>query len=335
MTTPTEPFAHLSLSPNSPLFHMASPEEVRRRAIVLQDILSSFSDKDLPSEVQPGILRNINQNMATPSALHTDWTIQGNLQGSLLQWGAYNDEVWGALSKLQSSNTCAIIFHEKLKTRFHTRLGRYDDIVANPPNAETLKEDVRKVVNDLKTLSDILNRDRFRRQHDEINPNVEVLTLKIALETLEAVCLRTQVIIPSPSGSARRTRGNTASINDPNLTLYMMLIKNADPDDHPFLLESIEKFSGGALRACHPALERISQILKSLRAPEAYIERFGALQRKARNVSQPSTTRRSSSGSSGHQRGHKADPKPGSKRSQTDVKTALTPSKRRKRTGSK
>lgn len=67
---------------------MAPPETVRARALVIQDIISSFDDTALPTEIEPQTASNIDQNMNNPHALRgrstEERSVPGNLRATIL-----------------------------------------------------------------------------------------------------------------------------------------------------------------------------------------------------------------------------------------------------------
>ncbi|KAJ8606481.1 hypothetical protein MRB53_040940 [Persea americana] len=340
MSTPTEPFSNLSLSdprlpptPLSPYASQYSPmapaSTVRERALVMQDILSSFDAQALPSEMRPSIFDNIVQNMDAPLANRPtsgEWTIQNDLQGTILQRASYDGRFWDVLCDLQPADTCAVIFREKIKARLQQCLTAYDEFVASSPISVTLVgQTIKEIAGRFWKYSDILELDRERRQYEEVSETVESGTIATLLDILEAICHRDQPIVVM-----RQTRGRSSSANDSQLTLFRLLISDDDDDDvegRTFLLGSLERFAGAPLKINRTKLVFVGDLLEEAYAPADYIERFRKIRDKANDPLQQAAP----SGFSGRRSGLEADPRPGSKRPQGRLgESPLTPKRGRK-----
>ncbi len=329
MSIPTDQFAQLTLE--SPLqssdTEMAPAEEVKARALQLQDILSSFDETELPSEFRANTLSNIYQHMESPSGLGRNHTIPGDLHGTLLQHGSYDDDFWAPLSKLYTPEDCARLLYEKLDRRFAACFEAYDEacdrLADDPAPAATIKASLQPILNDLVRLSVALRTDRERRPHikGQAVP-LEAETLDRPLWALRQVCQRAEPVVPLIAESSRRSTRRTTPAKGDNLSLFGMLVRRADFDE-PFLLQALENFSGTALKQRLEALTALSRLLRSTGAPEFYIARFEALQDRANDESEPTA-----GGSSGRGRGREADPKPGQKRAGQAVETAPKRGKR-------
>lgn len=307
-------------------------EELKYRAAELRDILSSFDAHELPIEFQEPIFKNITGRRPPRLRLQqTDWTIPGNLQGTLLQWGAYNDQGWSFLSEIQSADSRAIAFSEKLHRRFEDCFDEYDELVKASLTAAVAKERLYQISQKLNILAAAIYEDRQRRELREVD------TLKVALRALATVCDRTEVIVPTGAPEPSRRSRRTASLGDASLSLFAAVIRQPSSTSHPFLLEALELFSGAALKACLTELISVNGQLNHNAAGDAYIQRFEALQQKANDESLSAAPNTPGAGPStdaaayapaGHNRGLEADPKPGSKRPHPMVDT---PPKRGKR----
>jgi len=340
MSTPIDQFGQLTLE--SPLQSsetaMAPPEDIRARAVLLQDILSSFDITELPSEFQPNIFNNIKYNLEVPSGIGWSHTISGNLPGTLLQWGAYDDKAWEWLSQLQTPELRARLYYEKVQRRFDACFDAYDLLLETPPTSATLKDSLQRIVADFVKLSSGLSKDRERRQELEaqeldVQPiPFEARTVEKILQAMRKACERAQPIIaPSPDSSRRSTR-RTASSSLDNYSLCGILIRQAD-EDEPFLLHAVEQFSAPALRQCLESLTSLDALLRSAKAPEFYIARFEALKHKAtQEVQRAPAVGASGSGGRGRGSGRKADtdldPQPGQKRHSQALDTAPKRGKR-------
>lgn len=329
MSTPTDQFGQLTLeSPLQSSYTVMAPlEDIRARAVLLQDILSSFDTTELPSEFQPNIFYNIEHNLEMPSGIGRSHTISGNLRGTLLQWGAYDEKAWEWLSQLQTPELRARLYYEKVQRRFDACFDAYDLLFDNPPTSTTLKVSLQRIIEDFVKLSSGLSTDRERREQMDAQPiPFEAQTVEKILQALQKTCERAQPIIAPDVESSRRSTRRTASANLENL--YGMLIRQAD-EDEPFLLYPLEQFSTPALRQCLESLRSLDALLRSAKAPEFYIARFEALKRKANEEIQP-VPGVGAGGSSGRGRGRGSgreadtdlDPKPGQKRPNQAVETA-------------
>lgn len=328
MSTPTDQFANLSIEPGKD--SMAPTQDVvNHRAAELRDILSSFVEKILPNEFQAPIFQNITGKRPAPLRLkNEDWTISGNLPGTLLQWGSYDEQAWSFLKGLQSPDARAMVFLEKLKDRFQTCLDEYDELEGSISSA-TLRDEIYRIAGNLQYLSEAVYEDRKRREHWEVS------TLKVALYALESLCKRTQTVIPISTGdSARRPSRRGVSVNDVGLSLFAAVTKpSSSQTSRPFLLDALELFSGAALKACHDQLVSIAGQLQSNNAADAYLRRFESLQQRMREESTAPPDPPASSGGSDPSRALEADPRPGSKRPVHST-TDTTP-KRGRTSGSK
>ncbi|KAK5076062.1 hypothetical protein LTR64_008494 [Lithohypha guttulata] len=319
--TPTEPFSHLSLEPRSPATPsptspMATPETLRARARMIQDVLSTFNDTALPTETVPDYFKNVDENAdRSPSQRprSSEWTIPGRLEASILQWGSYHDQSFEVVSLWQSTDNRAKIFQEKLKSRLNDQLSIYDSIAQEPPNSLTrLKDMLGPLINDFRRLSGIFSDDRQRRQSEAVALVPEVEMLAVALDTLDAVCQRSQPIVPIGAESSRRTRRRVSS--EPGISLFGLLILQPDTEQSPFLLEGLDQFSTSVLKACTAKLISIEELLRTKMAPKSYVDTIEALLERAEET--PLGPAHPSGPGSGRRRGLEAEPRPGSKRTQ-------------------
>ena len=335
MSTPTEPFSNLTLGPPSPDTPtpdspMAPPATVRARALVIQDIISSFDDTALPTEIEPQTASNIDQNMNNPHALRSRSTeersVPGNLRATILQWAAYDEQSWQVVSRWATPEQCSLTFHQKIRSRSEDVIASYDTIEESPPNTTTLKKELLDVVDRLRALSAILSKDRDRRQQEGVVLNVEVQNLANMLAILKDVCERADRIAPAGAG---KTKSGVELDN----SLFGMLIKRAKANDAAFMLGALDKYHGAALRSCTDVLQAIHKLLEDHGAPDAYVELFEALQQKAKEASASTAAMPSQSGPSGRGRGLEADPRPGTKRTQAGPETIPSTPKRGRKAG--
>lgn len=307
---------------------MAPAETVKERALVMQDILSSFDAEALPSETCPTILNNVVQNMGSSlenRPQSNEWTIQNDLLGTLLQRAAYNTTFWEAVSDLQKAEPRAVIFGEKIKKRLKGCIAEYDKLAASPPpNATAITDAVTAIANKLWENSSILTKDRERRQYEEVGSGPESATALTLLETLDQVCHRNQPITP-PGHHTRRS----STTNDSIPSLFKLLIGTDGPKGEPFLLKALEQFAAGPLNTNLTKFGAVGRLLEETGAPVEYMEQYTALQNRASEAVQQATV----SGTSGHRSGREADQRRGSKRTQGSISEFPVPPKRGRRTG--
>ena len=348
MSTPTEPFSNLSLRDPQLIIHsplsqhsrtpspMAPPETVRGRALIMQDILSSFHEKELPSETRPAILNNVVANMGgsvenRPS--RGEWTIQNDIIGTILQRAAYSTTEWRTYSKLQSVDSCSVIFYQKIDSRFNELFRRCDEINTQFPTMEQRSNFVSGTVSMFQSLSEQLTNRREQREYENTTPTIDVDAVTIILKTLERICDKyAQFSSAASISSPRQTRNRRAS-SEVSMSLFAQLISEIeDPEDH-FLLPALEHFSVAALKANTSKLKAIRALLhKKNDITELYLDRFETLWAKA-NSTIPQTVELS--GASGHQSGLEADPRPGSKRTPGRLEEAPQTPKRGRRASGK
>lgn len=324
-------------------------EQVKYRATELQDILSSFDPSLLPIEYEESTFKNIiGKRPSTPRRRQTEWTITGNLPGTLLQWGAYNEQGWQFLSQIQSPTFRAIAFSQKINRRFDMCFEEYDALGALT-SATVIRERVNHIAESLDFLSNAIYEDRQSRQLGETD------TLGVALRAIASLCKRTRPFVIAtnvPAETARRptrrnpSQGEAQSENVPSLFAVVLRKNDSSPGTPSFLLKALECVSGASLQSCLTQLISINGLLDQHKADEEYIRRFEALQQKAREetgkaseiLEEPSGSGsgrggNGGRGSSGRSHGLEADPRPGSKR--PPHPPSDTTSKRGRTTGTK
>lgn len=329
-------------------------EQVKYRATELQDILSSFDPEILPAQYEESTFQNVTRHQPSPVRRRrtSDWTITGNLAGTLLQWGAYNEEAWQFLGQIQSQAFRARAFSEKINRRFDVCFDDYD-VLQTSTNATAIRDDVNLIAGKLHFLSNAIYEDRQHRQLGETD------TLVVAFRALESLCERSRpfsivpkVAIETTRRPTRRTISQTEARSESVHSLFAVVLgQNSGSSDTPnFLLEALECISSASLRTFLPQLVFINGLLHRHKADEGYIQRFEALQQKANEETAdafkvPEGPGGSGSGSGsgrggnggrrsgGRSHGLEADPKPGSKR--PPQSTSDTTQKRGRTSGTK
>lgn len=346
MSTPTDQFSSLSLDSHRPLGSQMAPtsEEVAERAVELQDIISSFDNRDFPSEFRLPIIQNIDR----PSNLRLrseEWTVAGDLPGSLLYWGAYDDKTWEVLNRIQDPAMRARAFYEKLYRRFTECFERYDAI-DEPSTGTALRAEIDEVADELRYICEAVRKDRERRVQGEFE------TLEVVLGAFSKVCQRCDNKLPaapssqSPPGTRRSAR---LSQTDFGTSLYEVLIRNPSSSvkGDKFMLAALESFSSGALKHFEDSLVGLNGNLHELGAPQDYVTRFEGLQEKANEIAPPTTptsqrkqpksepessSRAAATGTEGESRARKGGPDTDT-RTGTKRPAAETPGRGRKRAG--
>lgn len=314
MSIPTERFANLSLDSDALDVDMSINHDLLERVPYLQDLLSSFGD-GLPMECEPHIARNIQDNVRKsqqhrPTA--PDWTISGNLLGTLLQHGTYRDEGWNFLITLKAPDDLAYAFEQKLSKRFEATLTMYDELAKSPPATDDVKSALDEVVNEFRSLSTQFADDRKRRKLQGISRSREVSVLKVALDVLQDVSVRAAPIVARSTSSTtppRRSTRRTTSNAGLHQSLFSSLIGHEDIiGGQVFMLDALENFSTAVLGEYLDLLTANVIELRDKGAPEAYITRLKGLQALAEDgVAQ----------SADDSINLAVEPKPGSKRPQS------------------
>lgn len=318
MSTPTSEFAGLSIGEMSP----PTSDNVRTRAVELRDILSTFEENIFPSDFQPTIFEHIDRPPSERPSRNS-WTELGNLHGSLLRWGCYDDNAWNFLRQLVTPQDRATAFIEKLKRQGNDRFDAYERLKVTPSGVEILKKQLSSLVDQWSSWSEAIYQDQITLRLDEAETR-EADTLQIALEALQRICNYTQPITPPSSatgGPSHRTRARAPSLSDQNLSLFAVLIKALSASKQPFLLSTLEQFTGPALKQNEVLLRSISGLLEPI-APRHYTDRFDALQEKADDER---ALPKVQAVPGGRKRGHEAEP--------TSGMSLETAPKRGKRTG--
>lgn len=323
------------LTPISPYsISMAPGETVRERALIMQDILSSFDAEALPCEICPTIFNNIVYNSDSAPGMRPDsseWTIQNDLQGTLLLRAAYDENFFKAIFNLQLPTNRAVHFREKIEKRFETCIAQYDRLIESPPsNTSEFKSAMMAIAQSFRHLSSILYKDgelQRRQTMDqtadaETVTGIESKTAQILLTILERICERDQAI----SLAGRNTR--STSTNDSNLTLFRQLIGAAGPKGELFLLASLERFARDALNANMEKMILVENMLEELHAPREYLEKYKSIRDPVSYPAQQSAP----GGPSGHESGLKADPNRRGKRTQEEPQELPPTPKRSRRT---
>jgi hypothetical protein len=255
---------------------MPSPlptNEFNQRKTIVQDILSSFSVDLLPSELRPDIFRSIDREQRLRPS---EWTITGDLEGTLMQWGVHHGHGYEFLKGLQPESVRSRLFHEKLSRRVEAEFEKYNNIDRSASVSE-IRDDVRKIANNLQNLVDE-SLGRQTREERAVRPSEFV-------DILRDVCENSLDI--SGSGS-RRTRRSSGSHGE--ASLFHMLILYPELGQDMFMLPLLDFMATDypeVLRPQRDRLEEIERRLTDLHAPNLYRTTFREILSK---LSRPETS---------------------------------------------
>ena len=262
MATPTSQFSNLRLedySEESDLNDMHFEETtLEERKIIVQDIIASFDTRHFPSELfDPVQVSGITEEQArSPSSV---WTINGDLQATLMHWCCHDEAGWTFLTRLNNPKTRALLFLQKVQRRLREQFDAYDELVATGPHElpVQLEDLVLQICRQVVAIMQEVGVDITIRVRSQYNAG------RILLETLRGVCERDDVI---PT-----TR--------PVPTLYRGILGGVGPN---FMLESLERVQEKwpwslSTREAQTALRQVEELLQENGAPDEYLARFQAL----------------------------------------------------------
>jgi hypothetical protein len=237
------------------------------RKTTVQDILSSFSREILPSEFRPELFTNIDLGQRDRPS---EWTIAGDLEGTLMNWGVHDDDCYEFLKRAQPASTRSVLFHQKVVRRLTSEIERYRDVDRNMAPID-IREEVRQISNNLRAIVE----EAWNRQKTE----GRATRAKEFIDILNTVCEHHLDI----SGSGRRTRRSSGS--QPEGSLFYMLIIELRPEQDHFMLGLLDWMANESADVLPPfthTLEHIGGRLESLNAPEPYRNQFQGILDKVR-----------------------------------------------------
>lgn len=212
----------------------AIPLERRKRTI--RDIACSFDKEILPSEYRHAEYERITDNQARRDP--REWTIQGDLVATLMQWGVHDLTGWKFANQLNTPLDRARLFREKLKRRFNEQFAKYDGIARleeftrdrRPAAASQIRAQVLDVCNQLHHLVQAAAVDLQRRPEGRLGTT---LTL---LEALLNVCRRDTDLFFEWQSSL------TASVGtEEETSLFYILVNDSQlPNTSDFMLDALD-----------------------------------------------------------------------------------------------
>ncbi|KAL2421181.1 hypothetical protein ABEF95_005182 [Exophiala dermatitidis] len=270
MSTPTEQFSKLNL-----------PEDMRFQATTLEqrkhhvrDIISSFDRTTLPTEFRNDVFARIDEEQA--GRAQSEWTRQGDLTGTAMQWGSHDPVSWETLNRWQPPNPRARLFAEKLRRLFDHLFEEYEVL------GTTHGRDTRAATTH--TPAQICQ--RFHRLAAATVTDLKFRTeghahtADVLVDVLARVC-RTHDDAAEIRGDSRSPRSPT-SAGMPGGTwssLYHELIQEPIPGAPDFMLEALETLNEVsprtlAARSMRQRLQNIDAMLRARSAPYSYQTRF-------------------------------------------------------------
>ncbi|RMZ92640.1 hypothetical protein DV736_g100, partial [Chaetothyriales sp. CBS 134916] len=233
------------------------PEETDRRKFSARDFVSSFHRDKLPSEISPDAFVSIDaeQGRRSPS----EWTIAGDLEGTLITWATHQETVFELLEMLQSPEQRATAFWEKLPRRLDTEFAQYDDqLLDAEQTAKNLSLLVKEFEQDTRASNELLS------SRDNL-PGLFMNAHKAFIDALKRVCQRAST---EPSVDAPEP-----------VSLYHRLIGNS-PAEERFMIGLLEKIGSRSphiLVRFKTELEAILSLLNQLEAPSDYLSDYAAI----------------------------------------------------------
>ncbi|RMD44338.1 hypothetical protein DV735_g835, partial [Chaetothyriales sp. CBS 134920] len=235
------------------------PDETNRRKSTARDFVSSFHRDKLPSEISPDAFLSIDaeQGRRSPS----EWTIAGDLEGTLITWATHHDTVFELLEMLQSPEQRAIAFWEKLPRRLDTEFSQYDDgLLGAEQTAKNLGLLVQEFEQDTRASNELLaSRDNL--------PGLFMNAHKAFIDALKGVCQRNS---PEPGAE---------DAPEP-VSLYGRLIGSPPPSQGPFMIGLLQKIASRSphiLARFKAELEGIGSLLNQLEAPSDYLDEYASI----------------------------------------------------------
>ncbi|EXJ96396.1 hypothetical protein A1O1_01522 [Capronia coronata CBS 617.96] len=237
----------------------------------VRDIISSFDRMTLPLEFRADVFARIDEEQAGRS--QSEWTRQGDLTGTAMQWGSHDPASWETLNRWQPPSPRAKLFAEKLRRLFDDQFKKYDDLGSVQAQITTAgsRTSFDQICDRFHKLTQATVVDlRFRTEG-------HAHTADVLLDVLARVC-RSQDDI---SEVRRSPRSPTASATRalPQTSLYHVLIHEPALGTTDFMLEALETLNEVsprtlAARSMRQRLQTIDALLRVRHAPFSYQTRL-------------------------------------------------------------
>jgi hypothetical protein len=237
-------------------------DEFNLRKITIQDIMSSFDREALPSEYRAELFTSlVREQRQRP----TEWTITGDLIGTLIQWGVHDEDFAQNLNRMQPEATRSRLFHEKVARRLEGELESYRDIVDDRGDGRIdIRHEVHNVSENLRRIVEE-SRDRQIKEGRAVRTGLFV-------DVLKDICERYNLDL---SGVSQRTRRSSGSQNE--ISLFHMLLMEARAEQGFFMLGLLDWLADDHREVLMPhrnTLEQIGSRLTTLDTPTPYRNKF-------------------------------------------------------------
>lgn len=267
MSTPTEQFSKLNL-PEDMRFQSTTLEQRKHH---VRDVISSFDRTTLPSEFRNDVFARIDEEQA--GRAQSEWTRQGDLTGTAMQWGSHDPGSWEALNRWQPPNPRARLFAEKLRRLFDDQFKKYEDLgnIHGHNTAAEFRTGLAQICQRFTKLADATITDlKFRTEG-------HAHTADVLVDVLARVCRSHDEM----AEMRRSPRSPTAAVRqaDAGASLYHKLIQEPAPGAPDFMLEALETLDEVsprtlAARSMRQRLQTIDALLTVRGAPFSYQTRY-------------------------------------------------------------
>ncbi|EXJ79050.1 hypothetical protein A1O3_08551 [Capronia epimyces CBS 606.96] len=239
----------------------------------VRDIISSFDRTTLPLEFRGDIFARIDEEQAGRAS--SEWTRQGDLTGTAMQWGSHDPASWETLNRWQPASPRARLFAEKLRRLFEDQFQKYEDLGSIPGQ--------RTAAGTRASLGQIC--DRFHKLAEatiidlKFRTEGHAHTADVLLDVLARVCRNHDEV----AEVRRSPRTPTAGASEAAETsLYHALIHEPAPGAPDFMLEALETINELsprtlAARSMRQRLQTIDALLRVRGSPFSYQTRFSSI----------------------------------------------------------
>jgi hypothetical protein len=250
MSSPLEQFSNLSLG--SPMATSVDAD-FEKRKFIIQDILSSFQRNVLPSEYRIDIFSVIHREQ---QARASEWTLPEDLEGSLAQRAAHDEQCFEVLQSLQPERDRSRLFHEKVARRLQDEFDKYQ--ILEEERTGEIRQQVLDISN---SIWEIVEAARERQETFDTPVSAGPI-IKALLDVCESNV--------DLAGGTNRTRAS----------LFHLLIRDPQEGRETFMLDLLEWISTNHPTHLRPQLNTltlISGLLSTLNAPDHYQHTFNRI----------------------------------------------------------
>jgi len=270
MGTPTELFSNLSLQ--SPMTQTSFNLEQRAEAI--RDVLSTFHRDTLPLEYRPEIFRSIGSEQARRPEF--EWTMPGDLEGTLFKWATYKPQGFRFLSQIRSSEDSKLLFRQKVARRLKVEFDAYDllpetrddDGEAVILGPQDVLAEIHRIAGRLQALAVAVGTDAYQRRLDEESVG------HLLLDAMHQICVRHEDKVARLRRSKRRRTVGGGEEGETSLVSILLRRQDRQP---AFMLGVLEGLSDRILGRLHDELDDIRPLLHVCGANDNYQTMFAGL----------------------------------------------------------